>query len=140
MEQKTILVIEDNELNMKLVRGILSKTSYEMIEAVDAETGLLMVREHRPDLIFMDIQLPGLDGLSATNVIKSDESIKDIPVVALTSYAMQGDKEKALKAGCVGYITKPIDVKSFLKKIEKFTRTEQYSRNIYDRQGTTSGS
>jgi CheY-like chemotaxis protein len=101
MKQKTILVIEDNELNMKLVRGILSTTSYEMIEAVDAETGLLIVREHRPDLILMDIQLPGMDGLSATNVIKSEKSIDDIPVIALTSYAMQGDEEKALEAGRV---------------------------------------
>jgi CheY-like chemotaxis protein len=120
MKQKTILVIEDNELNMKLVRGILSTTSYEMIEAVDAETGLLIVREHRPDLILMDIQLPGMDGLSATNVIKSEKSIDDIPVIALTSYAMQGDEEKALEAGCAGYITKPFDAKSLLKIIKEF--------------------
>ena len=120
MKQKTILVIEDNELNMKLVRGILSTTSYELIEAVDAETGLLIVREHRPDLILMDIQLPGMDGLSATNVIKSEKSIDDIPVIALTSYAMQGDEEKALEAGCAGYITKPFDAKSLLKIIKEF--------------------
>ena len=120
MKQKTILVIEDNELNMKLLRGILSTTVYEMIEAVDAETGLIMVREYRPDLVLMDIQLPGMDGLSATKVIKSEESIKDIPIVALTSYAMQGDKEKALKAGCAGYITKPFDAKNLLKTIKEF--------------------
>ena len=120
MKQKTILVIEDNELNMKLVRGLLSTTKYKMIEAVDAETGLVMVREHRPDLIFMDIQLPGMDGLSATKAIKSEESIKDIPVVALTSYAMNGDKEKALEAGCSGYITKPIDTKHFLKTVSQY--------------------
>ncbi len=120
MKQKTILVIEDNELNMKLVRGILSATLYEMIEAVDAETGLLMVREHRPDLILMDIQLPGMDGLSATRVIKSEKSIDDIPIIALTSYAMQGDREKAVEAGCAGYITKPFDAKRLLKIIKEF--------------------
>ena len=120
MTQKTILVIEDNELNMKLVRGILSTTSYEMIEAEDAETGLRMVREHKPDLILMDIQLPGMDGLSATNLIKSEKPLDDIPVIALTSYAMQGDKEKALSAGCAGYITKPFGAKNLLKKIKEF--------------------
>jgi CheY-like chemotaxis protein len=120
MKQKTILVIEDNDLNMKLVRGILSTTAYEMIEAVDAETGLKMIREHRPELVLMDIQLPGMNGLSATKVIKSEESTKNIPIIALTSYAMQGDKEKALEVGCAGYITKPIDVKCLLTKIKEF--------------------
>jgi CheY-like chemotaxis protein len=120
MKQKTILVIEDNKLNMKLVRGILSTTLYEMIEAVNAEVGLLMVRKHRPDLILMDIQLPGMDGLSATKVIKGEKSIDDIPIIALTSYAMQGDEEKAMGAGCAGYITKPFDAKSLLKKIKEF--------------------
>jgi CheY-like chemotaxis protein len=120
MKQKTILVIEDNELNMKLVRGILSVTLYEMIEAVNAEVGLLMVRKHRPDLILMDIQLPGMDGLSATRVIKGEKSIDDIPIIALTSYAMQGDEEKAMEAGCAGYITKPFDAKTLLKKIKEF--------------------
>lgn len=120
MKQKTILVIEDNELNRKLVRGLISATSFELIEAVDAESGLLMVREHRPDLILMDIQLPGMDGLSATKVIKSEKLIDEIPIVALTSYAMQGDKEKAIEAGCAGYITKPFDGKSLLKIIKEF--------------------
>ena len=120
MENKTILVIEDNELNMKLVRGVLKLQNYHIIEAEDADKGIQLARDHHPDLILMDIQLPGMDGLTATELILSDEDLKDIPVVALTSYAMQGDKEKALAAGCVGYFTKPIDTRSFPEAIAKY--------------------
>ena len=120
MGNKTILVIEDNELNMKLVRSLLKMSSYVMVEAVDAETGIKLAREKKPDLILMDIQLPGMDGLSATKIIKEDPSLKDIPVVALTSYAMQGDKEKAMESGCAGYIAKPIDTRKFLKTVSQF--------------------
>ena len=122
MKNSTILVIEDNKLNMKLVRGMLSLGDYTMLEAMDAETGIQMAREYHPDLILMDIQLPGIDGLEATKIISNDANLKDIPILALTSYAMEGDKEKALAAGCVDYITKPIDTKNFQKAIAEYTQ------------------
>jgi CheY-like chemotaxis protein len=93
-----------------------------MLEAIDAESGIEQIREQRPDLVLMDIQLPGMDGLSATKIIKEDPSLKDIPVVALTSYAMQGDEEKALEAGCSGYIAKPIDTRKFLETISQYLK------------------
>jgi CheY-like chemotaxis protein len=117
MSNKKILVIEDNELNMKLVRRLLTLGEYSILEAADAETGIQMAHKHRPDLILMDIQLPGMDGLEASKFISTDLDLKDIPIIALTSYAMQGDEEKAKKAGCIGYITKPIDTKKFLETI-----------------------
>jgi CheY-like chemotaxis protein len=122
MTIKTILVVEDNELNMKLVRGLIKIGKYGMLEAIDAESGIEQIREQRPDLVLMDIQLPGMDGLSATKIIKADPALKDIPVVALTSYAMQGDEEKALEAGCSGYIAKPIDTRKFLETISQYLK------------------
>lgn len=126
MDRKKILVIEDNELNMKLVVALLSVSRFEVFKAENAENGLQLAREERPDLILMDIQLPGMDGLAATRLIKNDRQLKDIPVIALTSYAMQGDEEKAIAEGCAGYIPKPIDTRSFTESVEKFlaaTRT-----------------
>ena len=120
MENRTVLVIEDNALNMKLVRTLLQLGKYRVLEAIDAETGIQMAREHQPDLILMDIQLSGMDGLSATRIIKEDQALKDIAVVALTSYAMQGDERKAIEAGCTGYIPKPIKTRSFLENISRF--------------------
>ena len=117
MENRRILVIEDNELNMKLMRGVFRIGGYDIIEAYDAETGIRLAREHQPFLILMDIQLPGIDGLKATQIIKADPDLKDIPVVALTGFAMQGDEEKAVDAGCDGYITKPINIKEVLEII-----------------------
>ncbi len=119
----TILVIEDDDVNMELFRDILLRVGkYRMLEAVDAETGIRLAREHHPDLILMDIMLPGMDGLSASRVIKKDGELADIPIVALTSYAMSGDEEKARAAGCSGYLTKPIDIRSFLKEIDQYLR------------------
>ena len=120
MGNKKILVVEDNELNMKLVRGLFTLSNYTMLEARDAETGILMAHEHHPDLILMDIQLPGMDGLAATEKILNYDDLKGIPVIALTSYAMEGDKERAQRAGCTGYITKPIDTRNFLNVISQF--------------------
>ena len=117
MENKEILVIEDNQLNMKLVRSLLQLGKFKVREAMDAETGIKLAREQQPDLILMDIQLPGMDGLSATQIIRKDPDLSNIPVVALTSYAMQGDEEKAKSVGCVGYIAKPIDTRSFLDTV-----------------------
>jgi CheY-like chemotaxis protein len=117
---ETILVIEDNELNMKLVRSLLKMDNYDVIEAIDAEKGMQLARKNHPDLILMDIQLPGMDGLSATKILKADSSLREIPIVALTSHAMEGDDKKALAAGCNGYIAKPIDTKNFLATIQQY--------------------
>ena len=120
MEKKTILVVEDNPLNMKLVKGLLKIGKYHMLEANDAESGIQLIRAQQPDLVLMDIQLPGMDGLAATKILKGDPSVENIPVVALTSYAMQGDKEKAMEAGCTGYIAKPIDTRKFLETVSQY--------------------
>ena len=120
MANETVLVIEDNDMNMKLVRSLLQIGKYRILEAIDAENGFQLAREHHPDLILMDIQLPGMDGLAATREIKNDPAVKDICVVALTSYAMQGDQEKAKDAGCAGYIAKPIDTRNFLETVGQF--------------------
>jgi two-component system, cell cycle response regulator DivK len=117
MEVKTILVIEDNEMNMKLMRAVLRAGNYRMLEAPDAETGLFLVREHHPDLILMDIQLPSMDGLCATKIIKADPNLKDIPIFALTGFAMESDKEKAMDIGLAGYIVKPFSVKVLLNTL-----------------------
>lgn len=120
MPNKKVLVIEDNPLNMKLIRGLLQLGNFDMLEAVDAESGIELARKIRPDLILMDIQLPGMDGLSATRIIRNDSSLKEVPIVAVTSYAMQGDEQKAKSAGCSGYIVKPIDTRSFLDTISRY--------------------
>ncbi len=124
MEPKTVLVVEDNELNMKLVRDLLRFADYAVIEAWDAETGLELAQIHQPDLILMDIQLPGMDGLTATQHIRRDANLKHTPVVALSSYAMNGDKQKALDAGCTGYLTKPIKTRSFIQDLVRIIGTQ----------------
>ena len=123
MNEKTILVIEDDDLNMKLIRTLLNLKNYQAIEAVDAETGIQLAREHHPDLILMDIQLPGMDGLTATRMIKDDSATNDIPVVALTGYAMSGNDKKLEDSGCVGCIPKPIDTRRFLETVSGFLVT-----------------
>jgi CheY-like chemotaxis protein len=120
MAAKTVLVIEDNELNMKLVKSLLQLGSYQVLEAQDAERGIKLAGDHLPDLILMDIQLPGMDGLAATRLLKKNEALKNIPIIALTSYAMQGDEQKAMDAGCAGYLTKPIHTRDFLERIDQF--------------------
>jgi len=120
MESKTILIIEDNQLNLKLVKTLLQFEKHQVLEAGDAENGLEIAKEQLPDLILMDIQLPGMSGLEATRIIKEDPELMNIPVVALTSFAMQGDEEKAMSAGCAGYITKPIDTREFAKSLDRY--------------------
>ena len=115
----TILIIEDNDLNRKLVHTLLLAEGYQVIEATDAETGLQLARDHLPAIILMDIQLPGMDGLDATRIIKKDPVLRDIRVVALTSFAMQADQDKAMAAGCDGYITKPIDIRTLMGTIKQ---------------------
>lgn len=118
---KTILVVEDNELNMKLFCDLLKARGYNVLQAQEAATGLQIARERRPDLIIMDIQLPGeISGLEASGSLKRDETLKAIPIIAVTAFAMKGDEEKILGAGCNAYLSKPISVSSFLKTIEQF--------------------
>lgn len=119
-----ILIIEDNEMNMKLLKSIINKAQCQVIEAVDAESGILLTKIHEPDLILMDIQLPDMDGLQATRVIKQDPDLNHIPIVALTSHAMIGDDNKAKAAGCDGYITKPINTRTFMNEIFCFIRSK----------------
>lgn len=125
MEAKTILVVEDNEMNMKLMRAVLTVGKYRILEAADAETGLRLVREQRPDLILMDIQLPGMDGLTATRIIKADPDLRDIPVFAVSGFAMESDKEKAMNIGFAGYIVKPFSVKAMLKALDQHFSSRQ---------------
>ena len=120
MDNATILVIEDNELNMKLVKSLLEIGKYRVLAAEDAESGIRLAREQNPALILMDLQLPGMDGLSATKFLKADPVLQKIPIVALTSHAMEGDDKRALAAGCNGYMPKPIDTRNFLATIGQY--------------------
>ncbi len=121
---KKILVVDDNEDNRELVSKILRIKGYITIEAVDGKGAIKMAEEERPDLILMDISIPDIDGYEATKIIKSKEELKDIPIIALTAHAMKGDKEKALEAGCDGYIPKPIDVRRFPDQVSLFLQKE----------------
>jgi two-component system cell cycle response regulator DivK len=120
---KTILIVEDEPRNLKLLRDLLQRFGYEILEAPDGEVGVKLAGEKMPGLILMDIMMPKMDGLEATRIIKADEKTKHIPIIALTSYAMKGDREKTIEAGCDGYIAKPIDIKEVLKAIEHFLTT-----------------
>ena len=113
-----ILVVEDNPTNMKLSTFLLESADYEVISAANAEIGVTLAREGRPDLILMDIQLPGMDGLQATALLKADAATRHIPVIALTALAMKGDEERIRAAGCDGYIAKPLDYKDFLATVK----------------------
>ncbi len=119
-ERKKVLVVEDNETNLYLMRVILEKLGHQIIEARDGYEGVEFAISKKPDLILMDIQLPGMDGIMATKKIRENETTKKIPIIALTSYAMVGDKEKTLAAGCTAYIDKPIEPESFIKELKKY--------------------
>lgn len=112
-----VLVVEDNAANLTLATFLLKSVGHEIISATDAETGVALARSEHPDLILMDIQLPGMDGLEATGLLKSDEATRAIPVVALTALAMKGDEQRIRAAGCDGYIAKPLSYKDFLATI-----------------------
>ena len=118
--EKVILIVEDEEKNLKLFRDLLQVSGYTTLEATDGKQGVELAREKKPDLILMDIQMPVMDGFEATKLLKNDDVTKDIPIVALTAYAMQGDEEKMREAGFDGYISKPIDVSDFLKKVKEY--------------------
>jgi two-component system cell cycle response regulator DivK len=117
---KTVLIVEDNELNMKLFHDLLSAHGYETLQTRDGVQALAMAREHHPDLILMDIQLPEVSGLEVTRWIKEDETLKEIPVVAVTAFAMKGDEEKMRDGGCEAYIAKPISVGKFIETVRRF--------------------
>jgi signal transduction histidine kinase len=116
----TILVVEDNAVNRKLARNVLRSRGYRVLEATTGEEALKMLRRQRPDLVLMDLQLPGMDGLEVTRQIKRDPAISDLPVVALTAHVQEADERRALDAGCVGYITKPIRLAQFPKQVESY--------------------
>lgn len=117
MGGETILLVEDNAVNRDLIQFLLESQGYQVREAATAEEAFEILRTERPDLIVMDIQLPGMDGLEATKKLKENPATRDIPVVAVTSYAMKEDRESAAAAGCAGYITKPIDKTTFLQQV-----------------------
>lgn len=117
---QTVLVVEDNPANMELTSDLLDVGGFRALQAATAEEGILMAKAERPGLILMDIGLPGMDGLAATRLLKQNPETAGIPVVALTAQAMTGDKEKTLAAGCVGYISKPIDTRSFARTVTLF--------------------
>jgi len=107
MSAKTILYVEDNELNRKLVRHLLRQTSYHLIEASDGETGVAMACEQRPDLILMDVQLPRISGIEATRRLRAEPATADTPIIAITSFALSGDEQRAKDAGASAYLAKP---------------------------------
>jgi two-component system cell cycle response regulator DivK len=116
---KKVLIVEDNELNMKLFRDLLEAHGYQTIESRDGVEALKVARDERPDLILMDIQLPEVSGLEVAKWIKEDESLKSIPIIAVTAFAMKGDEEKIREGGCEGYLAKPISLTSFLETVER---------------------
>lgn len=118
--KKTILIIEDNEQNMYLTTFLLEKHGFEINQARSGPAGIEAARNQQPDLILLDIQLPGMDGYQVAKALKQDQTLSSIPIVAVTSYAMAGDREKILAAGCNGYIEKPIDPYNFVNQISKF--------------------
>jgi two-component system cell cycle response regulator DivK len=117
---KTILVVEDQEDNRQILRDLLASAGFRMIEAHDGQQAVTMARSQRPDLILMDIQLPLVDGYEATRSIKRDAELKHIPIIAVTSYALGGDEQKAQEAGCDAYVAKPYSTRHLLAKIGQF--------------------
>ncbi len=117
---KLILIVDDEPKNVTLVRDLLQVSGYSTDEATDGKQGVELAKANIPDLILMDIQMPEMDGIEATGILKTDAATKHIPILALSSYAMTGDKERILKAGCDGYMSKPLNIKEFLKTVAEF--------------------
>ncbi|MBF0167095.1 MAG: response regulator [Alphaproteobacteria bacterium] len=117
---KTVLIVEDNELNMKLFSDLLEAHGFATLQTQEGAAVMELARKHRPDLILMDIQLPEISGLDVTRLLKADDELKAIPVIAVTAFAMKGDEEKIRQGGCDGYITKPISVGSFISTLQKY--------------------
>ena len=117
---KRVLIVEDNELNMKLFHDLLEAQGYETLESREGMGALTLAREHSPDLILMDIQLPEISGLEVTKWLKEDVALRHIPVIAVTAFAMKGDEERIREGGCEAYISKPISVGYFLETVRRF--------------------
>ncbi len=117
---KTILIVEDNDLNMKLFNDLLQAHGYDTVQTKDGKDVMKLARRHRPDLIVMDIQMPQISGLEVARALKTDAKLKHIPIIAVTACAMKGDEEKIRQGGCEGYIAKPISVPNFLKTVARF--------------------
>lgn len=117
---KTILIVEDNELNLKLFRDLLGAHGYHTVETKEGMEAVSLARAHKPDLVLMDIQLPEISGLDVTRRFKADADLKNIPIIAVTAFAMKDDEEKILQAGCQAYISKPISIGPFLNTIKRF--------------------
>ena len=117
---KTVLVVEDNELNMKLFHDLLEASGYDKIQTRSGLEAIDLAREHRPDLILMDIQLPEVSGLEVTKWIKEDDELRAIPVIAVTAFAMKGDEERIRQGGCEAYLSKPISVNAFLETVKSY--------------------
>jgi len=118
--QETILVIEDNDQNMYLTTFLLQKFGYQVLQARDGQTGIELARQHSPHLILLDIQLPGMDGYTIARELSNVRELQKIPIIAVTSYAMAGDRERTLASGCIGYIEKPINPATFVQEIQQF--------------------
>jgi len=117
---KTVLIVEDNELNMKLFHDLLDAYGYTTLQTRNGMEALKLARERRPDLILMDIQLPEVSGLEVTRWLKDDEQLRDIPVIAVTAFAMKGDEERIRQGGCEAYISKPISIGTFLETVRRY--------------------
>jgi two-component system cell cycle response regulator DivK len=117
---KTVLVVEDNELNMKLFHDLLEASGYNIVQTRNGLEAIDLAREHHPDLILMDIQLPEVSGLEVTKWIKEDDDLRTIPVIAVTAFAMKGDEERIRQGGCEAYLSKPISVNTFLETVKSY--------------------
>jgi len=120
MNERTVLYVEDNEYNRKIVRQLLARSSYRLIEAVDGESGVALAQQELPDLILMDVQLPKMSGLDATQALKADPRTSHIPIIVITSFALSGDREKAMNAGASSYLAKPYSPRELLALVRQF--------------------
>jgi two-component system cell cycle response regulator DivK len=117
---KTILIVEDNQANMMFLNDLLEAKGYQTLQSANGDDALELTRRHSPDLILMDIQLPGLSGLDVTKILKADDAFKHIPIIAVTAFAMKGDEERIRKAGCDDFVSKPVSMSALLDAIASF--------------------
>jgi CheY-like chemotaxis protein len=120
-----VLIIEDNEQNMYMLSYLLESENYEIFQAFSGTSGIIVAKNNKPDIILLDIQLPGMDGYAVAAKLKEDEELRSIPIIAVTSYAMPGDREKAIESGAIGYIEKPINPDTFISQMTSFLQSEK---------------